>query len=377
MYEAYKQKITAFYERQRRMPGYEEIMALTGFRSKNSVYKLINKLVEDTIVVKDSKGRLSPGKALRGVLRRSRMPEDEVLARVVRRARELSSFVRIDMEESWRVDATLRIYRRLRAEGLDNVGVVLQSYLYRSPADLEDLLPLRPNLRLVKGAYLEPADVAQPRKAHVDAAYVRLAERALLEAGFTAVATHDERIIDHVKAFAARHRATSACAGFASAAATGVGGRGCLDRRGKARAARETDRACSPRMPGAHRRVPRFGHTPALVTRRADACWIALSSCGSARLGLVPARRRRASPNSGPADLARGRASPRQGPVDGARGRRQPRRRRTSHYRRTSDHPPAAERGALRPGGSVQPVRSAQARASVSVSRTKSVFPSL
>lgn len=125
------------------------------------------------------------------------------VARLVRRARDLGNFVRIDMEESWRVEATLRIYRRLRAEGLENVGTVLQSYLYRTEADLETLLPLRPNLRLVKGAYLEPADVAFPRKADVDAAYVRLAERMLLDAGFTAVATHDERIIDHVKAFAA------------------------------------------------------------------------------------------------------------------------------------------------------------------------------
>lgn len=126
------------------------------------------------------------------------------VARLVRRAGELGNFVRIDMEESWRVDATLRIYARLRAEGLDNVGTVLQSYLYRTPKDLDGLLPLRPNLRLVKGAYLEPPEVAFPRKADVDAAYVRLAERMLLEAGFTAIATHDERIIDHVKAFAAK-----------------------------------------------------------------------------------------------------------------------------------------------------------------------------
>lgn len=136
------------------------------------------------------------------------LSEERALAnvgRLVRRARELGNFIRIDMEESWRVDATLRIYGRLRAEGLDNVGTVLQSYLYRTPKDLETLLPLRPNLRLVKGAYLEPAGVAFPRKADVDAAYVRLAERMLLDGAFTAIATHDERIIEHVKAFAGRH----------------------------------------------------------------------------------------------------------------------------------------------------------------------------
>jgi proline dehydrogenase len=124
--------------------------------------------------------------------------------RVVARAGELGNFVRIDMEHSGIVDATLGIYRRLRADGHDNVGTVLQSYLYRTPDDLEALLPLQPNLRLVKGAYLEPADVAYPDKGDVDDAYLRLLERMLREAGHTAVATHDERMIDHALAFAER-----------------------------------------------------------------------------------------------------------------------------------------------------------------------------
>jgi proline dehydrogenase len=126
------------------------------------------------------------------------------LARVVARAAELGNFVRIDMEHSGIVDATLDIYRRLRADGHDNVGTVLQSYLYRTPDDLESLLPLQPNLRLVKGAYLEPADVAYPDKGDVDDAYLRLLERMLREAGHTAVATHDERMIQHALAFAER-----------------------------------------------------------------------------------------------------------------------------------------------------------------------------
>src|SRR5262249_56589656 len=121
--------------------------------------------------------------------------------RLVVDAAALGNFIRIDMEESARVDPTLRIYKRLRAAGHDNVGTVLQSYLYRTPADLASLLPLKPNLRLVKGAYLEPASVAYPRKTDVDRAYIDLAERMLTENGFTAIATHDERIIDHVIAF--------------------------------------------------------------------------------------------------------------------------------------------------------------------------------
>jgi proline dehydrogenase len=131
---------------------------------------------------------------------------DEELAYAnIRRLVELGSFIRIDMEQSQFVDATLRIYRRLREDGFDNVGTVLQAYLYRTPDDLESLLPLEPNLRLVKGAYLEPERVAYPRKADVDAAYARLLERLLEGGGYTAVATHDEQLIQQAIGFASEH----------------------------------------------------------------------------------------------------------------------------------------------------------------------------
>ena len=122
------------------------------------------------------------------------------IERLVVEASRLGNFVRIDMEDSALVDATLRIYRRLRNAGHDNVGTVLQAYLYRSPDDLESLLPLRPNLRIVKGAYKEPASVAHPKKADVDAAFDRLVERCAAGPGFTAVATHDERRIENALA---------------------------------------------------------------------------------------------------------------------------------------------------------------------------------
>ena len=125
--------------------------------------------------------------------------------RIVRHAAGLGNFIRIDMEESARVDATIEIYRRLRAGGLDNVGTVLQSYLYRSEKDLAALLPLKPNLRIVKGAYLEPPEIAYPKKVDVDRNYLLLAERMVQEAGHTAIATHDERIIDHLIEFTQRH----------------------------------------------------------------------------------------------------------------------------------------------------------------------------
>lgn len=111
-------------------------------------------------------------------------------------AAEAGVFVRLDMEGSRHVDAALRIYRRLRADGLSNTGVALQAYLYRSERDLRDLLGLGLNVRLVKGAYLEAPSVAFPRKADVDRNYLRLIDIALGGAEFTAVATHDERAID-------------------------------------------------------------------------------------------------------------------------------------------------------------------------------------
>ena len=86
-----------------------------------------------------------------------------------------------------------------------NVGTVLQAYLYRTPADLDALLPLDPNLRLVKGAYLESHSIAYPQKSDVDAAYLRLLETMLTGGGYTAVATHDESIIEWTIRFANEH----------------------------------------------------------------------------------------------------------------------------------------------------------------------------
>jgi proline dehydrogenase len=134
---------------------------------------------------------------------------DEELAyanveRVVQVAERLGNFVRIDMEQSSVLDATLRIYRRLREAGHEQVGTVLQSYLLRTEADLESLLPLRPNLRFVKGAYLEPPEIAYRDKTDVDAAYRRLVETALTGGAYAAIATHDETLIEHCLAFAER-----------------------------------------------------------------------------------------------------------------------------------------------------------------------------
>jgi proline dehydrogenase len=119
---------------------------------------------------------------------------------ILQAAREVGCFVRIDMEDSPRTDATVQVFRTLR-EAFDNVGLVLQSSLYRSEGDLQALSDLKPNLRIVKGAYLEPAEVAFPDKHAVDMNYLRLVYQNLLAGNYTCIATHDERIIEDIKLF--------------------------------------------------------------------------------------------------------------------------------------------------------------------------------
>jgi proline dehydrogenase len=101
------------------------------------------------------------------------------LLTILYRARELGNFVRIDMEDSSYVGRTLELYSAVRAEGYDNVGIVLQSYLYRSQTDLARMMENCGKVRLVKGAYQEPANVAFPQKADVDQNYDLLALQLL------------------------------------------------------------------------------------------------------------------------------------------------------------------------------------------------------
>ena len=129
----------------------------------------------------------------------------ENLTAIVEQARSFGNFVRVDMEQSAHTDATLAIYRTLRTAGHSNLGTVLQAYLHRSDDDLRSLFALEPNLRLVKGAYLEPASIAYQKKAQVDRAYVRMIEAALMRDPFTAIATHDQRVIEHALAFIKLH----------------------------------------------------------------------------------------------------------------------------------------------------------------------------
>lgn len=125
------------------------------------------------------------------------------------RAEQARSFLWIDMEESRYVDATLEVYRRAKAEW-SNVGVCLQAYLHRTPKDLESLLSISPAIRLVKGAYNEPADVALPKKSDVDQTYLQLAEKLLTEAGRQRAkpvfGTHDLGMIERIRKIAVDKR---------------------------------------------------------------------------------------------------------------------------------------------------------------------------
>jgi proline dehydrogenase len=117
------------------------------------------------------------------------------LETVVEDAASRGNFVRIDMEDSSTTDDTLRLYRELRESGHDNLGVVLQAYLRRTLADVEALADLRPSVRLCKGIYVEPAELAFQDFDAVRANFVRSLE-ALLDAGsYVGIATHDEWLV--------------------------------------------------------------------------------------------------------------------------------------------------------------------------------------
>jgi proline dehydrogenase len=132
----------------------------------------------------------------------SRQLTDEILHTIVHKAAELGNFVRIDMEDTPYTDATLEIYRNFRQMGYDNVGTVIQSYLYRTNQDVQDLIKMNANLRIVKGAYKEPPNLAFPKKVDVDDNYKQVVATLMENGLYTAAATHDETIINWLKQFA-------------------------------------------------------------------------------------------------------------------------------------------------------------------------------
>lgn len=128
----------------------------------------------------------------------------ENVARVIASARDLGAFVRIDMEDHTKTELILDFVRSFQGVHRE-VGAVIQSYLRRSAADVEALIGDQIRVRLCKGAYDEPMEVAFRSKEEVDQSYGRLMERLLLEGRYPALATHDDRLIDQALHFVAEH----------------------------------------------------------------------------------------------------------------------------------------------------------------------------
>ena len=125
--------------------------------------------------------------------------------RVVEEAHRRGNFVRVDMEDSKVTQVTIDIFKRLRAEfGLNDVGIVLQSYLYRTYADAQELVKLPARIRICKGAYFEPPEVAFADKKDVDANYVKVMQLLLASGTYHGIATHDPKMIDATINFASR-----------------------------------------------------------------------------------------------------------------------------------------------------------------------------
>jgi proline dehydrogenase len=120
---------------------------------------------------------------------------------VVVRAREFNNFVRIDMEGSAFTDSTLRIFTALR-QVYDNVGIVIQAYLFRSEKDIENVLAMNSRIRLCKGAYKEPPDISFKKKSDTDANYVKLMKILLKSGIYHGIATHDPNMIRATRDFA-------------------------------------------------------------------------------------------------------------------------------------------------------------------------------
>jgi proline dehydrogenase len=131
---------------------------------------------------------------------------ESIALSLAQHAKSTGNFVRIDMEDSPLTQVTLDIVRRIHAqpELRGSIGIVIQSYLYRSQADIEQLIAEGIRVRLCKGAYKEPAEVAFPKKSDVDASYVKLGNMLLQSPFYHGLATHDEKMIAAAKSFVAQ-----------------------------------------------------------------------------------------------------------------------------------------------------------------------------
>ena len=122
------------------------------------------------------------------------------MEKIVHYAKEHEIFVRIDMEDYSHCQYAIDLFKHLR-KTYDNIGIVLQAYLYRTEKDLEELAEMASNIRFVKGAYKESSEVAFPNKSDVDENYIKIVKQHVINGHYAAIATHDEQIIHKLKEF--------------------------------------------------------------------------------------------------------------------------------------------------------------------------------
>lgn len=127
-----------------------------------------------------------------------RMLVADNMTRILNTAEQYNIMVTIDMEDVTRCQATLDLFKEFK-QSYQNISTVLQAYLYRTRKDLAELSELKPFLRLVKGAYKESPEHAFPQKADVDKNYMKLIEQSLLAGNYTAIASHDEKMVEYTK----------------------------------------------------------------------------------------------------------------------------------------------------------------------------------
>jgi proline dehydrogenase len=132
----------------------------------------------------------------------------ENMVKIVGKAREHGNFVRIDMEGSPHTQRTLDLFKRIR-EKSDNVGIVIQAYLFRSEQDIQDLNRIKAKVRLCKGAYKEPKEIAIKKMKDIRANFIKLAEMLFREGVYPAIGTHDDKLIKWTKEYAVSHSITA------------------------------------------------------------------------------------------------------------------------------------------------------------------------
>jgi proline dehydrogenase len=197
----------------------EEAVAAIKTLNAKGITASIDRLGEAISSAEEARGDVAAYKTIVDAIRRERLDANvsvkptqigldiskdfcvEMLTEIVKYAAEDGTFVRIDMEDSGHTDATLDVYRIVRSE-YANVGVVIQSYLHRSEQDVRDLLEIGTRIRLCKGAYKEPPEVAFQKKSEVDDNFVRIMKLLLPSGIYHGIATHDPRMIDETIRFA-------------------------------------------------------------------------------------------------------------------------------------------------------------------------------